>query len=332
MRIVHTDPAATLSSISEFVASLSGVPDVVARKYRNLADPVRGPRLRRLLEYELALSSFDVGDRIVLDAGCGAGTFSLLFALAGAARVVALDLFPANIDTLSRVAAEFELPIEARLGDVARSGLPAHSIDLAYCVEAISHFNPWEAALDEFVRLLAPRGTVFVGDGNNGANPTVRRRILDFWQQTERGPFTTERTYTGRYLPYVFRRWMLIRSHFPQASDEQVYQLGLHTSHLGGQPLLDACRRYLEGGELPGPAYTRGQSIVRPEDEQHNEEPVHPQAIVRRLRSHGFEARAYAHLGLNRHPLLEHANRAVMALGPLPLMLSERYIVVGHAR
>lgn len=332
MSTVHSGPAVSLQSIDEFVASLPGVPDVVARKYHNLADPVRGPRLRRLLEYELALASFDVEGRVVLDAGCGAGTFTLLFALAGAARVVALDLFPANVETLARVAAEFGLPIDARHADVACSGLDAHSVDLAYCVEAISHFNPWEAALDEFVRVLAPRGTVFVGDGNNGANPTVRRRILDFWQQTERGPFTTERTYTGHYLPYVFRRWMLIRSHFPQASDEQVFQLGLHTSHLGGQPLLDACRLYLEGGELPGPAYARGQSIVRPEDEQHNEEPVHPRDIVRRLRAQGLEAHAYAHLGLNRHPLLKHANRAVVALGSLPLMLSERYIVVGHAR
>jgi len=324
------DAARSLKAIGEFVAGSADFPDAIAQKYRLFIDPVRGPRLQRLVEYELALASFEPKGRTVLDAGCGSGIYAVLFALAGAKRVIGLDLFPANVDALGRVARAFELPIEALRGDVTRSGLDNRSVDFVYCVEAISHINPWEHALDEFARVLARGGTVFIGDGNNGANPIVRRRILDFWQQTERGPFTTERTFTGHFLPYVFRRWMLIRSHFPEATDEQVYRLGLHTSHLGGQPLLDACRHYLDGGEMPGKPYARGQSIVRPEDEQHNEEPVRPQDIVNRLRTRGLKARAYAHVGLNRHPLLRQANRVAAALGPLPLLLSERYIVIAH--
>lgn len=317
-----------LERLHAHVRSLPDVPPPFVGKYELMADPARGRRRLALLQYELALAGCDPRGKVVLDAGAGTGLYSVMFALLGAARVEAVDFFPRNVDLLAAVAREFRLPIEPRLCDVSRTGLPDGGVGLVYCVEAISHFHDWKAFLDEAARVLAPGGAIVIGDGNNGANPSIRRGIHDFWMESETGPFTVDRYPPGRNLPYLFRRWAMIRHAFPEASDEDVFQLGLRTSASGGEDLVAECRRYFGSGRLPGQPYRRGQSQRRPEDGQRNEEPLDPREIAAALRSRGLRARARAHFGFGRHPLLPAINRVASWFGPLPLRFADRYLVL----
>lgn len=316
------------SRLHEHVRSLPDVPTSFAAKYELMADPQRGRRRFELLQYEMEVAGCDVRGRVVLDAGCGTGLYSVMFAMLGAARVEAVDFFPRNVEFLSRLAREFRLPIEPRLSDVSRTGLPAASVGLVYCVEAISHFHDWKLFLDEAARVMQPGGHLVIGDGNNGANPTIRRAIYDFWMESETGPFTTEAYPPSRNLPYLVRRMLMIRKAFPEASDEDVFQLALRTSEYGGDDLLRECRRYLETGTLPLRGYRYGQSQRRPEDGQRNEEPLDPREIADYLRGRGLEARPRAHFGYGRHPLLPVLNQAATWFGDLPLRFAERYLVL----
>lgn len=311
------------------VRSLPDVPKSFLGKYELMADPPRGRLRLELLEYELALAGCDPRGRVVLDAGCGTGLYSVMFAMLGASRVEAIDFFPRNVDFLATVAREFQLPITPKLRDVSKTELPDGSVGLVYCVEAISHFHDWQKFLDEAVRVLGPGGHIVIGDGNNGANPRVRRGIYEFWQESETGPFTAERYPQGKNLPYLFRRWAIIRREFPPASDEEVFQLALRTSEFGGAELIAECRRLLESGSLPERSYRFGQSQHRPEDGQRNEEPLDPREIAAYLRSRGLRAQARAHFGFGRHPLLPLVNRVAGALGDLPLRFADRYLVFG---
>jgi ubiquinone/menaquinone biosynthesis C-methylase UbiE len=320
--------APLLGRINAFVSALPGVPPAFVGKYQLLADPPRGGKRMRLLQYELEVAGCDPRGQIVLDAGAGTGLYSVMFALLGAQRVEAIDFFPQNIEYLDRVAKEFSLPIHARRADIANTGLEPNTVGLVYCTEAISHFHQWQAFLDETARVLKPGGHVIIADGNNGANPTILRHIQRFWEESETGPFTTARFRPGQNLPYLFRRWMIIKREFPNATDEQVFQLGLHTSDRGGSELVDACRRYLESGQLPGEGYRHGQSQRRPEDGQRNEEPLDPRDIAAYLRSRGLRARARAHFGFGRNPLLPAVNQVASWFGSMPLRIADRYLVI----
>lgn len=309
------------------VRSLPDVPKSFLGKYELMADPVRGRRRLALLQYELALAGSNPRGQVVLDAGCGTGLYSVMFAMLGASRVEAVDFFPYNVDFLTTVAREFQLPIEPRLRDVAHTDLPAGSVGLVYCVEAISHFHDWKRFLDEAARVLKPGGHLVIGDGNNGANPGVRGAIHRFWLESETGPFEASRYPRGKNLPYLYRRWMIIRRAFPDATDDEVFQLGLRTSDSGGDALIAACRAYFETGRLPEGEYHPGQSQHRPEDGQRNEEPLDPREIAAYLRGLGLRARARAHFGFGRHPLLPAVNRVAGWLGTLPLRFADRYLV-----
>ena len=226
------------------------------------------------------------------------------------------------------MAKEFSLPIYPRLADIANTGLEPNTVGLIYCTEAISHFHEWKAFLDEAARVLKPGGHMIIADGNNGANPKILQQIERFWEESEVGPFTPERFRPGQNLPYLFRRWMIIRREFPNATDDQVFQLGLCTSELGGNDLVEACRRYFESGEMPGVGYRYGQSQRRPEDGQRNEEPLDPREIAAYLRTRGLRARARAHFGFSRNPLLPAVNQIASWFGTLPLRFADRYLVI----
>lgn len=316
-------------AIEAFVRALPGATDYQRSKYARLADPVRGRHLLRLLAYELRVAGVDVNGTTVLDAGCGTGFYAVLFAALGA-RVEGVDMFPENIATITALAQAFSLPIHAAHRDVADSGLPDASVQLVYCTEAISHFSDGDGFLRECARVTRPGGTVIIADGNNGANPSVRGHIHDFWETSECGPFTTAEFPPGANLPYLYRRWMILRSAFPDLDDEQVFQLGLHTAGIGGEALRRAAEAYRATGKLPNGAYRRGMSQIRPEDGQRNEEPYDPRALAATLRSLGFRARVRPHYGFGRGALLPVLNTVGEWLGAPALMVAPRYLVIAR--
>lgn len=309
--------------------SIPGASDYFKEKYERLADPSRGARILRLVAHELSVAGVTLKGRVVLDAGCGSGMFATIFALLGA-HVEAVDLFPENIAALRALSEAAQLDIRARHADVAALDLPDRCVDFVYCVEAISHFQDPHGFVREAARLMRPGATMFIGDCNNAANPWVVRRTHSFWERSETGPFTADTFPVGENLPFLYRRWMIIRREFPQLRDEDVFQLGMRTAGIGGESLLRVCRDYLLGGRLPTGGYRRGLSQSRPEDAQHNEEPLNPRALARELRELGLDARVRPHFGLNRSRLLPIASAVGAWVPSVALAGAPRFIVIAR--
>jgi SAM-dependent methyltransferase len=109
----------------------------------------------------LSMLRIQPGDA-VLDFGCGTGWSSLMLARMGA-EVVGVDIAPSAL-AIGREAAERELtPAQrARLTfrpfDGATIDLPDTSVDFVVVFDAFHHFPNPRTILNEFVRVLSPRG------------------------------------------------------------------------------------------------------------------------------------------------------------------------------
>ncbi|MCD0442288.1 class I SAM-dependent methyltransferase [Glycomyces sp. A-F 0318] len=138
------------------------------------------PRLRahadaetdRYRRYAAALAP--PGVRVAADIGCGAA--SMAFALAETlhdAQVVAVDAEPAMIDLVRERAAERGTPVRTALASVddpaalaAAVGAPA---DFIWAGHVLHHAADPQQALDHLAGLLAPGGTLAIGEGGTAA-------------------------------------------------------------------------------------------------------------------------------------------------------------------
>ena len=115
----------------------------------------------------------------VLDAGCGHGSFSLLFAAMGG-DVTGADVRPDRLHVAERRAARYAadtgegLQVRFERRDLAADW--RECFDLVWVHNALSHIDPLDAFLDRVAEHLAAGGVFVVGD-INGANPLHRRRL-----------------------------------------------------------------------------------------------------------------------------------------------------------
>jgi len=114
----------------------------------------------------------DWSDRVrgksVVDFGCGDGRETVRIALAGATRVIGLDIEPAGLDTGRRFAAEAEV---SHLCEFVTELPPGTRTDLVVTLDAFEHFADPEAMLRLFRRMLNPSGVVLVGFGPSWYHP-----------------------------------------------------------------------------------------------------------------------------------------------------------------
>lgn len=326
-------PSALPERIRDFVRTLPDVRPPFRQRWERAADPIARSGMRLTFGYELRVAGIDPRGATVLDAGCGAGVHAVFFLLAGARLVHAFDLLPHKVDAVRQIARAFDLPLDAQVRDVTRSGLADGSVDVVFCTEAVSHLRDCAAFVGEMGRVLRPGGRVLISDWTNGANPRVRRAVRRLWRRHEIGPFEARDWPRGQTAPpFLFRRWMRIRRELPDLPDVDVFHLGLHTVGLGGAELSEACRRFAETGKLPPHSWTEGVPARRPEDGQHHENPVDPRWLRRRLAAAGIDARVRPHFGLNAAPGLRLVNALAARLAPLALPLSRKYVVHGRKR
>lgn len=113
----------------------------------------------------------------ILDAGCGVGSESLLFAYLGA-RVTGVDIMEERL-SLARSRVPFfqseaakDVNVEFILGDLF-SIMGTQQFDAIWIREAISHIHPLEKFLDCAHQSLRAEGKIFVSD-SNWANPMVK--------------------------------------------------------------------------------------------------------------------------------------------------------------
>ena len=109
-----------------------------------------------------------VRGKSVVDFGCGDGRESVQIALAGAERVIGIDIEPVGIATARRFAEEASVADRCTfVTEIA----PDVRTDVIISLNAFEHFADPAAILASFRRILKPNGIVLVGFGPSWYHP-----------------------------------------------------------------------------------------------------------------------------------------------------------------
>ena len=100
----------------------------------------------------------DVQGKDVVELGCGTGYFGAWLKRGGAARVVGVDVTPAQLATARRMDEEFGLGMEFLEANAEETGLPSESFDLAVSEYGASIWCDPYRWIPEAARLLRPGG------------------------------------------------------------------------------------------------------------------------------------------------------------------------------
>jgi 2-polyprenyl-6-hydroxyphenyl methylase/3-demethylubiquinone-9 3-methyltransferase len=101
----------------------------------------------------------------VLDIGCGAGTFSILWAESGQ-RVAGVDINEPLLELGRKRAAAAGHGIDFRVGSATALPFPDASFDICCMPELLEHVEDWERCIDEATRVVRPGGLLYVTTTN----------------------------------------------------------------------------------------------------------------------------------------------------------------------
>jgi ubiquinone/menaquinone biosynthesis C-methylase UbiE len=99
----------------------------------------------------------------VLDACTGTGRYAIRLAQQGKS-VTAIDASDSMLAVAKRKAAEHDLTIDFRSGDISALPFDNDSFDLVICALALSHNPDLEIPCQELVRVLCPSGNLVITD------------------------------------------------------------------------------------------------------------------------------------------------------------------------
>ncbi len=113
--------------------------------------------------WRLFYSPEEVRGKSVLDAGCGTGIFSIIFARNGAGRVVGIDISPGSLETAKGLKERFNLSnAEFRLQDMLRLPFADAAFDIVWAWGTVHHTTDPLRAVSELIRVLRPGGSLFL--------------------------------------------------------------------------------------------------------------------------------------------------------------------------
>ena len=105
--------------------------------------------------WEIFFSDEEVKDKSVLDAGCGTGIFSIIFANKGAGRVTGIDISEGSLQTARSLKEKFELNnAEFQRQDMLALPFADASFDIVWAWGTVHHNTDPLKAIDELIRVL----------------------------------------------------------------------------------------------------------------------------------------------------------------------------------
>jgi ubiquinone/menaquinone biosynthesis C-methylase UbiE len=112
---------------------------------------------------DLIRTLVDPQGAVVVDVGCGGGTYSRAWSQLGARRVIGVDSSAPVLESARED--HGALPgVEFRLGDAAATGLPDGEADVVFARALVHHIADLSPLVTEARRLLRPGGTYVVQD------------------------------------------------------------------------------------------------------------------------------------------------------------------------
>jgi SAM-dependent methyltransferase len=282
----------------------------------------------------LDLAGVSPRDAVVIDAGCGFGFVMIVHALLGAQHVLGIEVHAGMVSTIEAYLPLLPLEISSRLAveraSVAAMPVDDTSADIVLSIEAISHYLDVDAFIDEAWRVLRPNGVLVIADGNNAANPLLRRRAIDLWEAFELGPEGREEHGHVVGVPYVVRRERMLADNLADLPASARDELARRTAGFTDAQVLAAGRAYVDDGVLPDSPYRRGQLAIAP-DGQAMERLFVPHKLVRTLQRRGFRATATGYWGgASGSRPIRAVNRVLASLSPVTMPFARSFRVIAR--
>jgi len=133
-------------------------------------DDTQGYRVRKAHLELLGLTS--LRGQLILDAGCGPGTYGIMLAKEGN-EVVGIEISPDAVQVANERAKEKGVNFSARAGDLEKLPFQDNSFDICFCGWVLHHFPDVSAAVAELARVLKPGGRLALAEPNE-SNLAVR--------------------------------------------------------------------------------------------------------------------------------------------------------------
>jgi len=105
----------------------------------------------------------EVQGMAILDAGCGTGIFSAIFARNGAGRVVGIDISPGSLETARGLKEKFNLAnVSFERQDMLQLPFADGTFDVVWAWGTVHHTTDPLQAISELARVLRPGGSIFL--------------------------------------------------------------------------------------------------------------------------------------------------------------------------
>lgn len=113
--------------------------------------------------WEIFFSEDEVQGKSVLDAGCGTGIFSIIFANKGAGHVTGIDISEGSLQTAQNLKEKFGLDnTEFQKQDMLALPFPDASFDIVWAWGTVHHTTDPFKAITELIRVLKPSGSILL--------------------------------------------------------------------------------------------------------------------------------------------------------------------------
>jgi ubiquinone/menaquinone biosynthesis C-methylase UbiE len=111
----------------------------------------------------LFYSPDEIKGKSVLDAGCGTGIFSVIFANNGAGQVTGIDISNGSLETARSLKEKFQLQNTSfRKEDMLNLPFPDNSFDIVWAWGTVHHTTDPPRAIDELIRVLKKEGSLLL--------------------------------------------------------------------------------------------------------------------------------------------------------------------------